>query len=88
MKIFEGYFSADKKEKTIAALNELKAIADKLGCSQAQLAMAWVIANPDVSTAITGASRPEQLIETVKALEIVPKLTNEILQRIDDIFGS
>jgi aryl-alcohol dehydrogenase-like predicted oxidoreductase len=50
--------------------------------------MAWCIANTDVSTAITGATRPEQLIETVKSIEIVPKLTKEILENIDTIFGS
>jgi aryl-alcohol dehydrogenase-like predicted oxidoreductase len=52
----------------------------------AQLAMAWVISNPDVSTAITGATRPEQLIDTVKAIQVLPKLTVEIQKRIEDIF--
>lgn len=50
--------------------------------------MAWCVANPDVSTAITGATRPEQLAETVKALDVVPKLTKEIMQKIESIFGS
>jgi len=51
-------FSADKKEKSIAMLNKFQGIADSLGCNMAQLAMAWVIINPDISTAITGATRP------------------------------
>jgi voltage-dependent potassium channel beta subunit len=88
LRIFQQYFSEDKKEKTIKALNEFKVLADELECSQAQLAMAWAISNPDVSTAITGATRPEQLVETVKALAVVPKLTKEVLQRIEVIFGS
>ena len=49
----------------------------------AQLAMAWVISNPDVSSAITGASRPDQLRDTVKALDVLPKLTTEIQQKIE-----
>ena len=56
--IFNRYFSEDNKAKTIESLTKFKVIADKLGCTQAQLAMAWCISNPDVSTAITGASRP------------------------------
>jgi aryl-alcohol dehydrogenase-like predicted oxidoreductase len=68
MRLFNRYFSEEKKEQTISALNKFKEIADGLGCSQAQLAMAWCIANPDVSTAITGATRPEQLVETVKSI--------------------
>jgi len=63
-------------------------VAKELGCNQAQLAMAWCISNPDVSTAITGASRPEQLVDTVKALEVIPKLTPEVQKRIEEIFGS
>lgn len=52
----------------------------------AQLAMAWVVSNPDVSTALTGATRVEQLVDTLKSLEIVPKLTTEVQKRIEDIF--
>lgn len=88
LRLFNRYFSEQKKEQTISALNKFKEIADSLNCSQAQLAMAWCIANPDISTAITGATRPEQLVETVMAIEVVPKLTKEILQNIDTIFGS
>ncbi len=75
LRIFNLYFSEEKKAKTIAGLHKFKELATELGCSQAQLAMAWVIANPDVSTAITGATKPEQLVDTVKALEVLPKLT-------------
>ena len=48
----------------------------------AQLAMAWVVSNPDVSVALTGASRTEQLRDTVKCLSLLPKLTPEIQKRI------
>ena len=63
-------------------------MADKLGTDQATLAMAWVIKNPHVSSAITGASRTEQVYKSVKALDIVPKLTDEIMKEIDDILGN
>lgn len=52
----------------------------------AQLAMAWVINNPDVSTAITGATKVEQLEDTVKAIAVRRKFTPEIEKRIEDMF--
>jgi aryl-alcohol dehydrogenase-like predicted oxidoreductase len=52
----------------------------------AQLAMAWVINNPDVSTAITGATKVEQLEDTLKAVSVRRKLTPEIESRINNIF--
>ena len=54
----------------------------------AQLAMAWVINNPDVSTAITGASSTAQLEDTIKSLEVRKKLTPEIEVRIEKMFGT
>lgn len=54
----------------------------------AQLAMAWVINNPDVSTAITGATKVSQLEDTVKAVAVRRKFTPEIEKRIDDIFDT
>jgi aryl-alcohol dehydrogenase-like predicted oxidoreductase len=63
----------------------LQPIADKLECTQATLALAWVVKNPNVSSAITGASKPEQIFQSVKALELVPKLTDEVMKEIDDV---
>ncbi|MEX2504931.1 MAG: aldo/keto reductase [Egicoccus sp.] len=68
-----------------AIVGELKDVADDLDCSLAQLALAWCVKNPDVSTVITGASRVEQVNENMQALEVVPKLTDDVMQRIDDI---
>jgi aryl-alcohol dehydrogenase-like predicted oxidoreductase len=59
--IFERYFNEQKTEKTLAGLKQFKELADELKVSMPQLALAWVIKNPDVSTAITGASSPKQL---------------------------
>ena len=66
----------------------LKSVADNLGCSQAALAMAWVLKNPNVSSAITGASKPDQITESVKALEIVPKLDDKVMAEIENILGN
>jgi aryl-alcohol dehydrogenase-like predicted oxidoreductase len=88
LRIFNEYLGDDKKEKTLVALNEFQKLANELDCSMAQLAMAWCISNTDVSTAITGASRPEQLVETVKAVNILAKLTPEIQNRIETIFST
>jgi aryl-alcohol dehydrogenase-like predicted oxidoreductase len=60
--IFKRYFSEEKKEKTISSLNKFGDLAKELECTMPQLAMAWCIANPDVSSAITGATRAEQLV--------------------------
>lgn len=65
----------------------LEPIANELGCTLSQLALAWCLKNPFVSTVITGASRVEQVHENMKASEVAPKLTPEILERIDQVFG-
>lgn len=70
----------------IAKVQALQTVAEQLGCSVSQLALAWCLKNPYVSTVITGASRVEQVHENMKASEVAPKLTLEILKRIDNIF--
>jgi len=66
-------------------VQELKPIADEVGLSLSQLAIAWVLQNPNVSSAITGASRPEQVTENVKAAGV--KLEDGLLKRIDETLG-
>jgi voltage-dependent potassium channel beta subunit len=68
-------------------VRELAGVADELGCSLAQLAIAWCAVNPNVSTVITGASRVEQVEENMRALEVLPKLTDDVLARIDEVVG-
>ena len=65
----------------------LESIAKELDCSLAQLAIAWCAKNPHVSSVITGASRVEQVHENLAALEVMPKLTDEVLGRIDAAFA-
>jgi voltage-dependent potassium channel beta subunit len=67
-----------------AAVKKLGAIAAELGGTTAQLALAWCAHNPNVSTVITGASRPEQVRENMKALDMLPRLTPEVIVRIEE----
>ncbi len=83
----EGYESQEGQEK-IGKVGQLMPIAEELGCTVAQLALAWCLVNRDVSTVITGASRPEQVEENMASLEVVPKLTDEVLERIEKILDN
>jgi voltage-dependent potassium channel beta subunit len=69
--------------KTNEKVRKLAAVSEKLGCTLAQLAIAWCAKNPRVSTVITGASRPEQVVENMKALEVLPKLDAQVMGAID-----
>jgi voltage-dependent potassium channel beta subunit len=72
----------------LETVRRLKPIADKLGITQSQLAVAWVLKNENVSSVITGASKPEQVEENVGALKILDRLTPEIMAEIDEITGN
>lgn len=69
-------------------VGRLASVSDELGCSLAQLSLAWILQNPNVSTVITGASRVEQIHENMAAIEVVEKLTPQIRQRIESIVGN
>jgi len=69
-------------------VEELKPIAKELNCSLAQLALAWCLCNENVSTVITGASRVEQVEENFRALEVLPKLKGDVLQRIETVLAN
>jgi aryl-alcohol dehydrogenase-like predicted oxidoreductase len=68
--------------EALARVERLRPIADRLGCSMAQLAIAWCLFNRDVSSVITGATRVEQVQENFAALEVLDALTPEIDQEI------
>jgi aryl-alcohol dehydrogenase-like predicted oxidoreductase len=68
-----------------AKVQKLEEVAGGLGCSLAQLAIAWCAANPRVSTVITGASRVEQVKENLGALDVIPKLDADERTRIDAV---
>jgi len=69
------------------AVRRLRAVAEELQCSLAQLAIAWCARNPHVSTVITGATSPDQVRENLKSLEVVPKLTDAVCQRMVELLS-
>ncbi len=82
-----GWLQADVTDADAnRRVRELGAIAGELGVSLAQLAIAWCASNPHVSTVITGASCVEQVRENLGALDVLDRLTPEVLKRIDAIF--
>ena len=81
------FFSEDGMKK-LEKVKKMSLIADDLGISMANLALAWVIKKPYVSSAITGASKPEQLKENLKALDAMEKLTEEVLNKIEEILDN
>lgn len=72
-------------KEMLARVDKLAPIAAKLGASQGQLALAWVIANTNVSSAIIGATSVAQMEENLSAVQFVEKLTPEILEEIDAV---
>lgn len=84
----KGFWQRTGKEKWDAAVQQVERlvpIADELGVKMSHLALAWVLKNPNVSSAITGASSPDQVYDNVRAIAAVEKLTPEIMARIDEI---
>jgi voltage-dependent potassium channel beta subunit len=69
----------------LAVARRLAPVAADLGCTMAQLAIAWCLKNPQVSTVITGASRAAQVTENLRALDVVPRLVPEVMARIDTL---
>ena len=72
----------------IDKVKKLKKVADALGCTRAQLAIAWCLKNPNVSTVITGASSVEQVDENMKALDVAKKLKHPVMDRIEEILNN
>ena len=81
--VLKVYF--DKKQDWDVKLNKLLDICKKLDCTLAQLSIAWVIINPDVSTSIMGATKINQLEENINAMKIYKKLDKNILLEIEKI---
>lgn len=73
------------QDDKLAKVKKLATLADELGVNLAALSIAWTIHNPNVTTAILGATKKEQLEQNLKALEVLPVLTNEVIQKIEDI---
>ncbi|HEY0716869.1 MAG TPA: aldo/keto reductase family protein [Streptosporangiaceae bacterium] len=82
----KDFISRWMRDELLTKVQDLKPLADEVGLSLAQLAVAWVLQNPNVSSAIIGASRPEQVKENVKAAGV--KLDAGLLRRVDDVLAS
>jgi voltage-dependent potassium channel beta subunit len=72
----------------VAVARRLAPLAAELSCTLAQLSLAWCLKNPRVSTVITGASRAAQVAENMRALEVVPRLTPDVMARIDGLLAA
>ena len=91
----EGYewlrerFESETARKQIEKVRRLtKEVAEPLGCTMAQLALAWCLKNPDVSTVITGASKVSQVHENMKSLDVVEQLTPGVMEAIELILDN
>lgn len=90
----EGYewlrkrFEDEEAQHRIEKVRLMMPIAEELDCTMAQLAIAWCLKNPNVSTVITGASNHKQVIENMKALDLVEKLTDDVMEKIDEILDN
>jgi aryl-alcohol dehydrogenase-like predicted oxidoreductase len=73
------------KDEILTAVQGLTPIAQDLGLTMAQLAIAWVLQNKNVASAIVGASRPDQIIENAKAADVV--LDGSVMKKIDEILS-
>lgn len=83
-KIAEGILSSP----LTTGQEDLTQLHTELQTSVSALALAWVARNPNTSTVILGASRPEQVLENLKALEVLPKLTEELMGRIEEVLDN
>jgi len=70
-------------QESVDKVERLRPIAEELGCTLAQLSIAWCAANPHVSTVITGASRASQVTDNFGAIDVLPMLTSDVLARIE-----
>ncbi|KAF3859887.1 hypothetical protein F7725_000142 [Dissostichus mawsoni] len=69
-------------------LKELQAVAERMGCTLPQLAIAWCLRNEGVNSVLLGASRTDQLMENIKAIQVLPKLSLSIVSEVDNLLGN
>ena len=81
-------FTDEKAKAQIEKVIKLASVAEIIGCTTAQLALAWCLLNPNVSTVITGASKPDQVRENMKAIEVVEKLIPDVVETIEEILDN
>ena len=80
---YEGLADRMTTVELVARVEKLRPIADRLGCTMAQLALAWCTKNPNVSTVMTGASRVEQVVQNFETLDVIDALTDEVKEEME-----
>jgi voltage-dependent potassium channel beta subunit len=85
LKNYDWFKKQAQNEAVLAAARKLAVVAKDLGVSMAQMSLAWLLKNPNVSTVITGASKVSQVEENMKAVDIKEKLTDDVMDRIHEI---
>lgn len=81
-------FESEETQNKVEKIKQISPIAEELGINMAQMAIAWCLKNSNVSTVITGASKHEQILDNLKAIDSVEKLTDEIMDRIEKILDN
>ena len=90
----EGYewlreeFEGEQAKQGIEKVKQLIPIAENLSMTLAQMAISWCLKNPNVSSVITGASKAQQVVENMKSLDLMEKLTTDIMERIENVLGN
>jgi len=87
-KFLDQYMGPENIENTRKILLQVEEISKEAGMTMSQLALAWVVKNKDVSTAIIGSKKPQQLEENVKILDLYQNITPEIEEKLDKILGT
>lgn len=82
------FFGSQNKDSTLKVLKGLEQIAQEMGVSQAQLSLAWVLANKDVSVAIFGASKVQQVEENIKAVEVLGMWSRDLEEWLNELLGN
>ena len=81
-------FESEVWQRRLVKVHELATIASELGTTTARLAIAWCLQNPHVSTVITGASRADQVVDNMKALELGDQLSIDVMEKIEAVLGN
>jgi aryl-alcohol dehydrogenase-like predicted oxidoreductase len=79
---------SEEGQSKIKKVKELTKIAEKLGGTTTQLALAWCCKNKNVSTVILGATKPQQIVDNCGAIQLLPKLTDDVMKEIEEILGN
>ncbi len=84
----ERLLETESGRRKLEKVQKLVPIAEDIGVAMPQLALAWCLKNPNVSTVITGASKPEQVVQNMKAIKTVDKLSPDVMERIEEVLDN